>query len=432
MNEDWELVVAQGEKQNVDFKAAMAWDRESQISLAKDIVAMSNTRDGGLLLIGVAEGEDGRARVDGVTPEQSASFEPTKICEYVARFFRPTVSLSVERPTVAGTQIVVIRISDFSVTPVVCTSDGPEKPLKNGNRYFYAGNVFARTVAAKSEVIRTAEDMLALIRLGVTKTSNQLLSDFRQVLEGTALSVPAEPAPHDHAIALWTQAFGDRREEWKQRWPTLGAIDMVFLPDRAEGDALDHAAMRRLVQDARVTSGGWSLPAEAYETKFCKFRNRVDAVECGFERDADPELWQLHKSGAFMYGGMLRYHEDHQDGLILPFEGVIYVVALGFIFAQRLYESMAPHAALSFTFRLTGVKQSRLGTFDKFRRRLHDEYRTSDDTITIRGTTTVLELRAGWRGVAQRVVKDMFVLFNWEIHPTNLTQRLDEIEGKRS
>ena len=160
----------------------MAWDQASRGSLAEDIVAMANTRGGGTLLIGVSEGEDGRPRVDGVTPEQSATFDPTQLTDFVAGYFRPAVRLRVERPLLDGKSLVAIIVSEFDTTPVICTNDGPPK-RPDGKRLFYAGDLLIRSAAAKTVKVCTAEDMHALVRLAMNKMSDALLQDVRRIVE---------------------------------------------------------------------------------------------------------------------------------------------------------------------------------------------------------------------------------------------------------
>ena len=55
------LIEAQGESPNLDGKAPMLWDGGvNSASLAKDIVAFANSRDGGAIVIGKSEPVAGR------------------------------------------------------------------------------------------------------------------------------------------------------------------------------------------------------------------------------------------------------------------------------------------------------------------------------------------------------------------------------------
>jgi hypothetical protein len=428
MNEEWASLIALGETPHVDFKAAQEWDGSARAALAVDIVAMANIRDGGALLIGVAERDDGGAFVEGLTTEQAATFDPTKVGGYLANHFQPAVSLTIERATIEEKLIVVIRVQEFDATPIICIKDGPEKPSDGGRskRYFYGGNVIVRNAAARSEAIRTAEDMHALIRLAVTKTSDQLLADFRRVLEGGAPTVKS--APHEGELDEWAKALESHRSEWSKSFPGHGVLAMAFLPSPLE-TPLDHSAMRKLPQQSLVQWHGWSLPIQCYEDKFCQVQNRKSAVEASMVLDNYQEVWQLHASGAFMLARLLEY-VGNDDDLRLPFEEIILLVVLGIQFARRMYEDLIPDGQVEVAFWVLGAMGQRLGTYDTFMRRVPGDYRAGEDVIESRVPTTVLDLRSAWRGVVHRVVKELFVLFNWNVAPQVIDQRLDEIEGK--
>lgn len=416
---------------HVDFKGPMSWAGDARASLAEDIVAMANTRDGGLLLVGIGMSPDGSARVDGLSPDQAASFEPTKVGEYVASYFAPAVKITIERPSIDGKQLVAIQVAEFDTSPILCIKDGPEKPASGAKvkRHFYAGNLLVRTPAAKTEVVRAAEDMQALIRLAVTKTSNQLLEDMQRVLEGRSPS-PVPQQPHERAVSTWSGTLNDRRELWEKTNPGRGSFSIMFLPSPLAHE-LDHAALRTLVQRAQVNWQGWSLPAEVYESKRARIQNRAMSVEGTYSDDEIEEIWQAHRSGAFMYSRLLRYLERDSERQ-LPFEEIVLAVALGVLFAQRFYQDISPDGEVDITCTLLGIGGQRLTTFDTFMRRISGDYRSVETTIESCDTATVTELRSAWRPLVHRLVTELFVLFNWSIAPIVIDQRLDEIEGKRS
>jgi predicted HTH transcriptional regulator len=113
---EWEILISRGETKNLDFKRPMAWDNLNRGSLTEDIAAMANTRDGGTILVGISEGEDGNAVLEGVSQEQAASFEPTKVIEFVASLFQPPVDLHIERPFRAREWVSRSSLADLGST----------------------------------------------------------------------------------------------------------------------------------------------------------------------------------------------------------------------------------------------------------------------------------------------------------------------------
>ncbi|MBV8757181.1 MAG: ATP-binding protein [Deltaproteobacteria bacterium] len=429
MNE-WQRLIEQGETMHVDFKAAMAWDDNARVELTEDIVAMANVRDGGTILVGVAEGDDGKARVDGVTDEQSASYDPTKICDYVSTYFQPPVSLRVERPEIGGKRVVAIRVQEFEATPVICVKDGPEKVSPSGKkkRAFYEGNLIVRTSAATSEVIRTADDMQALVRLAITKTSDALLTDIRRIIEGSPPKAAASSERFARDLAMWSNALTSRALLWSKEGPGFGCFEMVLLPDLIVGKDMDQPSLRKIVQRAQVQGAGWTLPS-CSEDNVTSIQNRPGAIEGTLAIGEYQEIWELHETGAFMYARMLHYLKPTSE-LVLPFEQVIYFVVLGIWFAQRLYQELEA-GRIDYEFRLVGVRGQRLGTFDSFRRVMRDDRRTAEDVISIKGATSVLDLRSAWQPLVEKIVRQIFVLFNLDIPTVAITQRIEELEGKR-
>jgi hypothetical protein len=419
---EWKLLITRGETMNFDLKQAMAWEDPERAGLAEDIVAMANVQNGGILLIGVAEGDDGAARIDGLTPEQAASFDLTKVCDYVAGYFQPPVHIRIERPVLDGKQLVAIIVETFDATPIICIKDGPEKRggASRGKRVFYAGNLIVRTPAAKSEAIRTAEDMHALMRLAVTKTSDKLLTDVRRIIEGVPpAQTPADP--YDGALTMWREALAERQAAWRQRYPEYSTFSLLFLPNHSTDKQLDHAEMRKLVQQCQVEALGLTLP-NCWENNTTSIQNRPRGIEGKLDLDHYQEFWQLHDTGAFMDASLLHYVGDS----VLSFETIIWLVALGIKFAQRLYVNLDVEQ-FSYEFKLENVKDQSLGTMNPSRVHVRGESRTAEHSIVAGGACTVLDLRSGWRAVVYAVIRQMFALFNLDMAQSTIDGWLDKL-----
>lgn len=87
-------VLAAGESDGVDAKAPLTWDgAEHSASLTKDILAFANSRDGGVIVIGKSETAGSGFSLDGLTNEQAASFDTTKVAAWVNSRAAPPVRL---------------------------------------------------------------------------------------------------------------------------------------------------------------------------------------------------------------------------------------------------------------------------------------------------------------------------------------------------
>ena len=68
-----------GESSGIDAKGPVSWDGAAESAgLAKDIAAFANSSNGGIIVIGKKE-EDGRFDLVGLTEEQAATFDTTKV-----------------------------------------------------------------------------------------------------------------------------------------------------------------------------------------------------------------------------------------------------------------------------------------------------------------------------------------------------------------
>ncbi|MBN8627338.1 MAG: ATP-binding protein [Planctomycetes bacterium] len=175
-------IEAVGEENNFDAKGPMKWDgAEASAGLAKDIAALANSRDGGVLVIGISE-DDGTLQYDGLTPEQAESFDTTKMSNWINSRFSPAIKFTSYRVTYNERVYVVITVSEFDEIPTVC-----EKPF---DRHLNRG-IYVRSDTA-STPITSADQLRELIGLATVKRGNQLLEMFQAALKGSPI-LPAKP-----------------------------------------------------------------------------------------------------------------------------------------------------------------------------------------------------------------------------------------------
>src|SRR5579871_815191 len=116
------LIEAAGESANIDAKGPMEWDGgEASAGLTKDILALANIRDGGVIVIGKDEPEDGKFVLTGLTEPQASSFDTTKVATWVNNHCQPPVSLVCHRHEHQGRLFVVVAVTEFHDVPVICT-----------------------------------------------------------------------------------------------------------------------------------------------------------------------------------------------------------------------------------------------------------------------------------------------------------------------
>jgi hypothetical protein len=181
------FIEAAGEHTNIDAKGPMEWDGgEASAGLTKDILALANSRDGGVLVVGKEESQPGKFALSGLSEVQASSFETTKVATWVNNHCSPSVNLVCYRQERQGREFVVITVSEFHDVPVICTKQY-ELPGKPPKALLRKGSVYVRTANAESAPLATVEEMRNLIGLATTKRADQILAMFQAMLKGRPL-----------------------------------------------------------------------------------------------------------------------------------------------------------------------------------------------------------------------------------------------------
>lgn len=150
------------ETQSFEVKGPMAWTPQS---LAKDILAMTNLRDGGLILIGVEDQTFARV---GVSPTDVATYKIDEMRDQMTAYADPSVDFKVEFPRdESGTQYVAIRVASFLEMPVICRRDSADTR---------AGAIYYRTTnrRVESAPVSNSSDMREIITVAASRTRNRL------------------------------------------------------------------------------------------------------------------------------------------------------------------------------------------------------------------------------------------------------------------
>ena len=128
------LITRGSEARNRELKRSMDWNSaETKRKLTKSILAMSNLRDGGFIIIGVSEHNRGEFSADGMTDEDKRSFSADDMDDYVHNFADPYVEFDLREISLDDKAFLVIRVSEFDESPVICGRDA--EGLRKGAIY---------------------------------------------------------------------------------------------------------------------------------------------------------------------------------------------------------------------------------------------------------------------------------------------------------
>jgi predicted HTH transcriptional regulator len=91
-----ELVKATGETRNLELKRSVSWEEEeTKFKMTKSIMAMSNIRDGGTIILGVEEKPNHKFDPVGMNASDIDSFSFDNMQDHVNRYAHPYARISV-------------------------------------------------------------------------------------------------------------------------------------------------------------------------------------------------------------------------------------------------------------------------------------------------------------------------------------------------
>ena len=85
----------------------------------KAALGMANNRDGGNIIVGVAEAE-GRLNRNGLNDTDIATWELDRFADQVARYADPNISFTMESKEYEGKRFILIEVREFEEIPVLC------------------------------------------------------------------------------------------------------------------------------------------------------------------------------------------------------------------------------------------------------------------------------------------------------------------------
>lgn len=145
------LLEGSTERRNLEFKSPFSWSDLDRLWLRertiRAILAMSNTPNGGNIVIGVDENERKQPRLTGMSAAEIASFENGEAIKGTVDSF---ASLGTEFEVSIGLfqarTFVIITVSEFDRRPVICARDG-ELTGKAGDekRVLRKGDIYTRS-----------------------------------------------------------------------------------------------------------------------------------------------------------------------------------------------------------------------------------------------------------------------------------------------
>lgn len=164
------------ESQAVDFKESSEWDAVKH-RVIRTVMAMSNLRDGGVIIVGVSE-RGTTWDLSGIATEHLATYDADDIIDAINKFASPPLEVEVVLVTYAGgVHFLAIQVAEFDESPCVCkrTSVGNAKP-------FAPGDVYVRPPGkAQTKRVSGAQEMADLLELAAEKRARRMIETGHRI-----------------------------------------------------------------------------------------------------------------------------------------------------------------------------------------------------------------------------------------------------------
>ena len=178
------------EERYLEYKGSMVWTSDdTKVKITQAMMAMSNLRNGGVIVVGMKEPQRGVWEPDIMTDEQVASFTQDDTAQWVNDYAVPAVQFTVEPFFLDTNKFVIIKVREFDSVPTICRK--PKQLV--GREVLKKGAIYYRSSSKnESAPISSDEDMRELIALAMNKGVAQEIERLRVLGFVAALPAPQE------------------------------------------------------------------------------------------------------------------------------------------------------------------------------------------------------------------------------------------------
>ncbi|MBE7465617.1 MAG: ATP-binding protein [Planctomycetes bacterium] len=405
---DWSALITRGfESKELDYKAPMKWDagdKAACCALVKDILALSNT-NGGCIVIGVSELQNGKFILEGLTEEQTTSFETTRINQFLQNYSDPPINCTVVQVDHDNKAFIILQVPAFPDTPHICQKDFP--------KVLSATALYVRTDNNESAPLKSSADFRLVVENAVRNRADKLLSSFRAILKEGAPKESDEDIQRFEAEIVDSAKACDR-QEWSQSRNLVPYRETVFFPDTYNASLFPIDALRETANKINVEYRGWPFVHVSRNDSETYFADKCIETALGGKKSL--HFWRLWQSGLLYTQENLRFLSGDRDPDFLDFDSFCLLACDAVQTLVRLYsDHLQPDAAVTMRFSLFSVKDLPFSSSNPNRIISRHPERWSFcrvNAIRYEATHRIAEWRSGMDTHAVELCKHVFRLFN--------------------
>ncbi|MCF6176904.1 MAG: ATP-binding protein [Victivallaceae bacterium] len=413
---NWSDLIYRGiESEELDYKAAQNWKslpRSGKAKFVRHCLALANTK-GGYVVVGVGEDNAGKPSLyTGLTEEQSKSFDPTAVGNFINKYADPQINFTVERPVIDDKQYVVFAIQRFDDIPHVC-SQGCEHELQQGIFYIRTADASSRPAYRASEIHNIVRRSLRNQRETLGRMIRGILYEDRQIMGDDNINRFNEHINHSRALFQ------------RKKHPATNAviIEIAVTPATYVENRFSLSELKKACHNSLYI---------ASENSFISKQELDEAYSSNVSLRCLPQaqvkLWQMFQTGFFYY----RIQPATETATVNYPELVRLISEAVFFFGQFYEELGFDEEMLDIAFRLEHVEDVLLAQAPAGRCNELTGYRCRIPEIKYSIRRTAVDLASGDVDHAVKIIRELGERFNMpESRHLRLPQTIRDYLDKR-
>lgn len=406
--------------------------------VARAAMAMGNLRDGGLVVLGIANDQIAAMR-PGLNETELAEWSDFDLVSAsLSRYSDPPVSFELHKITVSnGARVVVLEVAEFEHDLHICKRDF-EGVLRDGQTYVRARG------EPRSVPVPSSAEARELHNLAIDKGVREFVR--RAGAAGIQLGLVATPGEPDalryaeEAASGWADpdpvTHPDR--EALGAWVVLpGYTDVAVRPGAHQADRIAAGALEGFVVEHAVSMRGWPVPYVDQRVPIGRHGTWV-AQDIPSRGLPHVEAWRMFTSGQFLHrrllvtdlrdSQVLKADAAEATGAVAVWDLLLYLVEIA-EFGARMATALGLDR-VTFTVGLDGIAGRQLISGD-FLRELDGPYIAAANRFEATETVEVTTLLEDTPGIGVKLAQRLLQQFGLNVPDQILLDWQDQTLRKR-
>lgn len=415
------LIAKKQEYKNVDYKKTWDWDnKEHKFKIVKNILAFSNTKDGGYIVIGFDE----KTKEIGMDELHYEKISKDYIYDFAKNYADNDLNFEVDK--FDEQKVILITIKECQETLVMCVKNEQKVNERNQltKEYHLEKNAY-------------------YIRTNKPETKVATTKELRDMIETSKASVLVDTEEHQQALFSKERKkteFDAREKVVLEALKEKTYYTITMTPTEYEKmDEITLPYLKYSLKESAVDSRGWQYPFVGLDDNFSTDPNGY--VKTLFSSklketfDSNHEITTAYKSGQVVFS--FSSDEDWKDGFeedSTKIHLTIFKIADSIEFLSR-YINKLPEVyqkGIHLELKFYNPKEYRKLYFGEFG--YHDD---PTSTVNRKKVTTVTQnctfddLSKGYRKISAQISHGFFEAFNSHLHLNDVMRYQEELENER-